>query len=88
MTPAKRDTGEQHPVNASCEERNKMVMAILKGTVTGLLAAFAAIGGQYLYASNTFAAKSQVVELKADLKADIKEGFDRIEKRLDRAGRP
>lgn len=84
MTPTKRDTGEQHLVNASCEERHKMTSAILKGVIAGVLAAFTAIGGQYLYAGNIYATKDQVKELKTDLKLDIKEGFDRIEKRLDR----
>ena len=88
MSAVKRDTGEQHPVNASCEERHKMTRAILNGVVAGVLAAFTAIGGQYLYAGSMFATKDQVKEVKTDLKQDIKEGFDRIEKRLDRIGKP
>jgi hypothetical protein len=88
MAALKRDSGEHHPVNASCEERYKMTSAILKGLIAGVLAAFTAIGGQYLYAGNIFATKDQVKELKTDLKIDIKEGFDRIEKRLDRIGKP
>ena len=89
MSPAaKRDTGEHHPVNASCEERHKMASAVMKGVVAGILAAFTAIGGQYLYASNRYATIDQVAEIKTDLKQDIRDGFDRIEKSLDRIGRP
>ena len=88
MAAVKHDTGEHHPVNASCEERHKMTSAILKVVISGVLAAFGAISGHYLYAGGTFATKDQVREIKTDLKEDIRAGFDRIEKRLDRIGRP
>jgi hypothetical protein len=84
----KRDSGEYHAVNASCEERHKMLSSLVKACIAGVLAAFTAIGAQYLYAGNIFATKEQAKEIKTDLRNDIKEGFDRIEKRLDRIGKP
>jgi hypothetical protein len=88
MAAMKKDTGEMHPVNASCEERHQMTRARLKGVVAGVLGAFTAIGGHYLYAANQYATKDQVRELKADLRSDIANGFSRIEKQLDRLQKP
>ena len=65
-----------------------MTRAILKAVVAGLFAAFASVGGAYLYAANQYATKEQVRELKADLRGDLANGFDRIEKRLDRLQKP
>ena len=97
MDAVKRDTGERHAVkragehhavNPSCEERHLVTRAILKAVVAGILAAFASLGGAYLYAASQYATKEHVRELKADLRGDLANGFDRIEKRLDRLQKP
>ncbi len=63
------------------------VRAILISAVTAL---YLMLGGMYLYAATTFATKNEVQDLRAELqlmrqeiRTDMRDGFNRLEKRLD-----
>ena len=61
-----------------CDERHKIVNMMLRYLIAGLIAAFLAIGGLYLYAGEKFALKSDI----SMLRSEIRDGFNRLEKRL------
>lgn len=61
-----------------CEERHKVINIFLRYIIAGLISAFLAIGGLYLYAGEKFATKGEI----SLIRQEIRDGFTRIEKRL------
>ena len=61
-----------------CEERHRVLNMIIRYIVAGIISSFLAIGSLYLYASEKYALKDDIQLLRQE----IKDGFQRIEKRL------
>jgi len=65
-------------MTAICEERHKNLNMLIRFILAGLISSFIAIGSLYLYASEKYALKDDIQLLRAE----IRDGFQRIEKRL------